>query len=256
MLITSIDFKINSNLLSIISTIQNDFSKCIVPLFQDITRSGDSKDSVKLEGSSFYFTSQNKYFLSTATHVLYSDDNCTIYDPGRLFYPDTQLMYLLPIDNIYTDNDKDFSILRLRQPLLYFKPFQLTQNMIINRNVENFCCIGYPQKCSKQYKNNVTSREIFYLCNKENENAWLYDKKSFETPLKWIQSKCKLPQYPNWYVTFPKPEGISGGIVLGFSEKKISFYGILNRYNDEQKRTFFSTQVNFGHLIRKPELYN
>lgn len=161
----------------------------------------------------------------------------------------------LPIDNIYSDNDKDFTVIRLRHPLLYFTPFKITPSMIINPTVDNFCCIGYPQRCSKQYEDNVISKEIFYLCTKENENAWLYDKKSFETPLSWIQSKCRLPQYPNWYITFPKPEGISGGIVLGFSERKISFYGILNRYNDKQKRTFFSTQVDFGHLVRKPELY-
>lgn len=224
-----------------LNLIKNQLEKSVVPLCLS-----DDGHKIKLHGSSLYFTYNSKFYLSTAAHVLYRDDNNTQLCCIDFIYPTGNEFVSLPSFHLAKDENLDICLLELSVPLQAFIPFDMNNYHFTNSNT-HFCCIGYPGKRTKQFKNNSNSILKFYYTEKETKKAFIKNLQKFEIPLRFIKSKCiRIDGTP---IIFPAPEGMSGGPLVAFENGNYLIYGVLTRWGDKLKRTMYATVVDYRHLL-------
>lgn len=223
-----------------LNSIVKKFENSVVPLCLE-----DDRTKVRLHGSALYFTYNSKYYLSTAWHVLYEDTANTNFIADKFVYPDGNSFINLPNFHLACDKNLDIALLELEEPLQLFTSYDMNTNVF--HEWKTFCCIGYPGKLTKTFNNNCNSILKFFYTEKETNKAFIKNLQKFEIPLKFIKSKCKnINKVP---IIFPNPEGMSGGVLVGFDGINYYVYGILTRYNPILKRTFYATVINYEYLL-------
>lgn len=224
-----------------INRIKTELENSIVPLCLP-----KSSTQIKQQGSSLYFKYNDNYYLSTAYHVLFEDDNNTIFIGDNFIYPTGTEFINLPNFHLASAQKKDICILILEEPLKNFTPYEMNNNFYTDSFVQ-YCCAGYPGTKTKQYKTTASSDLRFFYTTRETKKAFIKHLQPFEIPLRFVKSKCmRMDKTP---IIFPIPEGMSGGPLIAYDDHNYIIYGILTRWNDKLQRTMYATFFDYLYLL-------
>lgn len=218
--------------------LDNLFCNALVPLFIY-----DGK--YKLQGSSVYIKKDNVFYLLTASHI--------VEEQKGLFYiqknADTSIIQGIKISVAIKSKTVDLGIYKLEEQLKSYIPLTLCDfDSFIN--FENFIAIGYPATKMKHYnQRNISVKHYSLFSNIDTEfnKANFPINRYFEIPIQFSQHKVK--SFKGDTITFPIPNGMSGGMLIGykkeFSKVNLKLVGILTRYNATKGETMVATKIDF-----------
>jgi len=221
-----------------IDLIKGDIEDSIVPLHNY----GDPY--VPFIGSALYIAIGNNQFLITANHIIGSLST-KISIPKQT---EPQNFSFIGDSSI----EKDFSFTKLEKPLEIFKPINVNNLMLKNKNTSSlFLAVGYPETKVEQYHKTIkTTLEIFITNECGKEDYILSKAKSiYNIVTRFIPKEIK--KKGNKDTQLPFPNGMSGGGLFKISDQilfrdtKPELVGLLTRWDVENKKNMISTKIEY-----------
>jgi hypothetical protein len=215
--------------------------KCIVPLY----RMNKEKGFPEFIGSSVYCKIGQMRLLLSAEHVLTG-----IY-PDKILYPySDNLIAELTCDGIHKHKNTalDIGIVELQSELPRWMPIASTFFAEFQRKEEyQHLLVGYPASSTKKsYRLEQKIELKGYLTNAADEKEYKRLNKSPTDKLIVTFQKKKVFSRKEFKMTFPNPNGMSGGAVFQFHENtptQLSLVGIMNEWDTQSKIAIVATRI-------------
>lgn len=197
---------------------------------------------LKLHGSSLYFSYNNKYYISTAYHVLFEDqDFIKRIFFGEMYYNPNEMKEKIPLESIIYFNKKDdVAFLALKEKLESpYVPYDLNKDLMNNIDVKSFYCIGFPASKTNHNGEEISKMELISYGSQEKKRK---TPNRIEIPFDKIQNSES-----NINKKFC-PKGMSGGVYCEASSlfQNVKIKGILSEYTKDSL-----IAINFNASYKK-----
>lgn len=213
----------------------------IVPLF----KMNKEKRFPEFVGSSVYCKLGPKRLLLSAEHVL------TDIFPDKVLYPySNSLIEELPCNGVkkHKNSKLDVGVVELIADLPMWSPIDSSSFGSFNseRSYQHLL-VGYPASSTKNSDRTRTKIELKgYLTDAANENE--YERLNVSPVDKLIVTFKKQVVFAENMrkMTFPNPNGMSGGAVFQFHERaptQLSLVGVMNEWDTQKKTAIIATRI-------------
>ena len=238
-----ITLEYNEAIAFFMNIVKNSFD-FIIPIYMY----NKSKRYPEFVGSSVYCTLGSKRLLLSADHVFKR-----IY-PEKILYPFSKThvteIIEIPCDGIHwhKESELDIGIIELEKELLGWEPLLSEYFTSFNDNKKyQHLLIGYPGSSTKKSDRTTQRIELKgYLTNAASKEKYSRLKVNKNDKLLVEFKKENVLDDKGRRLTFPDPNGMSGGAVFQFYEDQpdnMNLVGIMNEWDINKKDVVIATRI-------------